>query len=848
MPKILHLTQWFSPGGAGRALLGVAKYSSSLGDYQHSIASLLPADSAAVKIAAETGIFQVYSEDREAIKAAVDSHDIVHIHWWNSPQMNEFLHSDLPQCRILAWFHVGGHIKPQVITPQLVDFVDYALACSPYTYECKAIQSLSPDVKAAKTGMAYGAADFERLKDVKPKAHDGFNIGYIGSVDFIKMHRDFVPISIAADIPDVRFLVCGGGESLEEIRRQIAHFEVEDRFALLGYIDDIPSVLSQLDLYGYPLCEDTYAASEINLQEVMFAGIVPVVFPYGGIKRLITHNETGYVVSTTGEYSEALEYLYHHPEERSRLGQNAKKYAAEVFPAEKAAEIIHNVYQDLLKSPKRKHVWAEVTYDLRRENNREIPDGAKALIESLGNQAEEFVASVYSGSAEEVFAAEEKIADCTDLMRMGGIVAYQKYYPEDPLLSFWAGLAYYGSGQMEKAVVEFTQVLSKGFTEWRVLWYIALAAVKLNNFELAGNALSEILKVLPNFKEAHDLLRQLDNQKPVLRGNDLFPVDCIQEFRCPAFTRSGIKRLANVMYLLDICTYWDRFDYMWRKADRNFKVQRHPYGWLGSWFSGLELDSEVSFRDPVGFSFGHILTSDIFQRKFIRLVRDGRDTVHSHYKRYAATLGPQEVHTVQDGLDTPLLFGQGAMFDLGPIEEWILQEKLIEELIPTERVFYIYFEQLKANDVDAVQNLLGFMGIFRTSEEIQRALESSQREKFADNLIDTQGQTGKWKDGGIPEIQERFCSLASSLAIKHPYEIAPAEQPPAISAAWKVAANLWIKWALARVVEKLGEPPVDLLPFAGTLEKFCRHVENLPLLQVIFCSHLLANKLEQEQN
>lgn len=50
------------------------------------------------------------------------------------------------------------------------------------------------------------------------------------------------------------------------------------------------------------------------------------------------NNYTGLVAQSESEYTQAIEYLYHHPEERLRLGRNAKEYAQQLFGAENVAE------------------------------------------------------------------------------------------------------------------------------------------------------------------------------------------------------------------------------------------------------------------------------------------------------------------------------------------------------------------------------------------------------------------------------------------------------------------------------------------------------------------------------
>ena len=141
------------------------------------------------------------------------------IEWWNAPEVDDFLRSDLPPVRMLLWIHVAGDRPPQIITPDVVEYADFALASSPKCFLNESIQSLPTEARIAKTGMAYDATDFARLDGLKPKPHDDFRVGYIGYVDYVKMHRRYVHMSAAADIPNVKFVVCGGHKQ-EEIAKE----------------------------------------------------------------------------------------------------------------------------------------------------------------------------------------------------------------------------------------------------------------------------------------------------------------------------------------------------------------------------------------------------------------------------------------------------------------------------------------------------------------------------------------------------------------------------------------------------------------------------------------------------
>ncbi len=512
--KILHIIQHLSRGGAARAMMGVAKHSSRQGTdptaadgkiYQHSVMSLDPPESQAAAIAREAGMRIVYPRSKAEMWREMESADIVHLHFWNNPTIYALLRSPLPPMRLLLWFHIAGDKPPQIVTNEAIALADFALACSPYTYEQPAFQNLPETVKRQKTGMVYAPADFDRFSGLKRRSHHGFNVGYIGTIDFVKMHPNYVPMSAKIEIPGVRFIVCGDG-IIQELQQQAAKLGAGDRFECRGIVEDIKSVLEILDVYGYPLCEDTYAAAELNLQEAMYAGVPPVVFPYGGVKRLVINNETGLIVNSELEYKEAIEYLYHHPEERAKLGRNARKYALENFGAENAARELNLIYEKIMAMPK-----------LQRLGEAQ-KSGAELFVASLGEAAPQFFKSLTSSNIEELLAADKQIGASSSVLCNqygGGIWHYRDRYPKDAFLRFWSGLVFLHQEKNAEAISEFKEAKNLGFQHWRLGWYLGRAAAKINDLDWAKKALLELLNDAPTFQPAIKMLREItDKEKP----------------------------------------------------------------------------------------------------------------------------------------------------------------------------------------------------------------------------------------------------------------------------------------------------------------------------------------------
>jgi hypothetical protein len=347
-----------------------------------------------------------------------------------------------------------------MITPELVDFADFCVAGCPYTYERSVLQTLPAESQVARAAVVYATADFTRLDGLRRKPHRGFNVGYIGKADFRKMHPEFVAMSARVDVPGVRFVVCGRGH-VDLLRRQAEALGAAGRFDFRGHVEDIRPVLAEMDVYGYPVGENVGA--ELNLQEAMYAGVPAVVFARGGIRDLIVPDFTGLVVRTPAEYVEAIEYLYHHPEERRRLGQNARALATQMFGGERSARKLASIYRALMRSPKRVRRWPGAG-----------TSGASWLAESLGEHGRPFAVSLAGGDRDRVLAAEAEIA-AQSRFTLWSIQDYRRHHPGDGHLALWAGLILLRLGEGEEAVAAFEDAVRCGLAHGRVSRYLAQA-------------------------------------------------------------------------------------------------------------------------------------------------------------------------------------------------------------------------------------------------------------------------------------------------------------------------------------------------------------------------------------
>lgn len=512
-PRVLHVIQNVIGGGGARAMISLARHSRRLAGYEHRLVSLGAADAVGLDLARAAKLEVLNQPDKEALERAMAESDIVLVHWWNNPDLAGLFLRDLPPMRLALWLHVGGYHAPQVFSRALIDYADLTVGCSPHTYAHPVFSGLPEPFRGDRTAMVLAGAEFDRLQGLKLQPHDGFRVGYIGTVDPIKMHSDFVAMSCAIDVPGARFVVCGNGDT----RWLTVEAEKRGRsgsFEFRGPVEDIRSVLETLDVYGYPLCPDTYAAAELNLQEAMFAGLPVVAFPYGGIGKLIRNGETGILVESADDYARAIERLHRDPAERARLGANAAAFARKHWGAESAAREFNVYFERLLARPKRSRQWGVVEGAGGNELPLSIADripplaiypGARLFVESLGEAAGPFLDSLTTNRLEAVVDAEERIAALPRLVHNTGVQSYRNAFPKDPFLALWAGLGLLKRGDLREAFGAFSASFQNGFSHWRVHWYRALTAERAGERGEAAAALKLLLEKAPDFGPAREM-------------------------------------------------------------------------------------------------------------------------------------------------------------------------------------------------------------------------------------------------------------------------------------------------------------------------------------------------------
>lgn len=398
--KILHITTHVG-GGVGRVLLEYFKISK----HTHHVFCL------GYYLGDDENIISDMANRHEDIIKVIPDYDIVLIHYWNHPLLFDFLvRNKLPPCRLVMWGHISGLHLPNIYSNKILDYPDIMVFTSPMSFNT--VDYRDNLYQIWSTG---GVDDYASLKK---REHKNFIIGYVGTVDYAKMHTDFLKMCEAINIPDARFLVVGGPKE-EELYYESLDLENSQNFLFTGYVDNLEKYYSKIDVFGYPLAPHHYGTCDQVIQFAMAMGIPCVVMNNPMENTILKHMETGLIANDTEEYVKYIELLYNDKELRNKISMNAKKEALERFSLntlENEWDSIFNMVYELEKEPRE---WI---------TDREI-NPKNIFLESLGENAN-------------LFDDEEKIKELGNLPMWqsetkGTVHNYVSYF-DDETLKKWS--------------------------------------------------------------------------------------------------------------------------------------------------------------------------------------------------------------------------------------------------------------------------------------------------------------------------------------------------------------------------------------------------------------------------
>jgi len=358
--KILHLTAHLG-GGVGKALSGlVAQARISRSGVKHLIVCFEETEKSQFvdKVRQYGGeVIELPSTDR--LEKLLRDSDIVQLEWWNHPATIKYLCSlSAPPIRLLTWCHVSGLHDP-AIPRQLVLASHTFLFTSRCSFEDKGIMSLIPEF-GDRLGVVSSSGGFSGLPESWTKANESIEVGYIGSLNFAKIHPRYVDYLAAVGIPGFKVRMIGDLCNQDALNEQCDAIGKAGMLEFRGYSTDIASELATINVLAYLLNPEHYGTTENALLEAMAMGIVPIVLDNPAERQIVDDQNTGLIVRSPVEFAEAVQWLSDNPDDLQRLGTKAATSVREMFSGEKMEAALNSHYLKILPMEKKGIVFSAI--------------------------------------------------------------------------------------------------------------------------------------------------------------------------------------------------------------------------------------------------------------------------------------------------------------------------------------------------------------------------------------------------------------------------------------------------------------------------------------------------------
>lgn len=144
-----------------------------------------------------------------------------------------------------------------------------------------------------------------------------------------------------------RFIVVGDGSMRSALEKKAVSLGLKDRCIFAGWREDIPEILSALDLFVLPSLNE---AVGMALVEAMVSGVASVASRVGGVPEIVDDGRNGILVppAEPSALAGAIEGLLADDTKRALLARSARDSVLNKFDAAKMTGSVSGLYQELL--------------------------------------------------------------------------------------------------------------------------------------------------------------------------------------------------------------------------------------------------------------------------------------------------------------------------------------------------------------------------------------------------------------------------------------------------------------------------------------------------------------------
>lgn len=230
--------------------------------------------------------------------------------------------------------------------------VSQAVADSLHTFDPARIAVIHNGVDLSRFTPVSAARDWLQ-SSVKSDIGNSLIVGMVGHLAPIKGQEEFIKAAaiVSSQRSDVTFVIAGEdksrtGENRQHLERLINDLGLEGRVHLLGWVNDVPRLLSALDLLISPSRSEPFG---LSIVEGMACGVPVIATRSEGAREILEDDVTGKLLASGNpdELADAIVSLLADEEKCRRFVAQALEVVHDKFGLDSMVSATEQVYESL---------------------------------------------------------------------------------------------------------------------------------------------------------------------------------------------------------------------------------------------------------------------------------------------------------------------------------------------------------------------------------------------------------------------------------------------------------------------------------------------------------------------
>ena len=307
-----------------------------------------------VEIMRMNSVFDIKAAQKIATYCKVNNIDIIQTHFLRENYIGVLSKLFNPKVKVIWTAHLMAENKGIIrfFNKIFSKFVDRIICVSKAVEASLINEGISPN----KTQVIYNGVDTNYFKPMEDNSirdrlsieDDTLLLATISRFNREKGH-DFLIEGIKelkTYISNFKALLVGEGEEQDFIKEKVKRYNLEEQVAFLGYREDIPQILSAIDIYVSPSENEAISFSII---EALSCGKPVVATEVGGVPEIFNKGNCGILIpfGDTKTFAKAIIDLYNNNREYELIKSNSRDIVKKNFSQSNMLDETYNLYRRL---------------------------------------------------------------------------------------------------------------------------------------------------------------------------------------------------------------------------------------------------------------------------------------------------------------------------------------------------------------------------------------------------------------------------------------------------------------------------------------------------------------------